>query len=153
MEISWQWGKLESLSQLALVEMFKLRQDVFIVEQNCIYPDIDGLDEDAQHLLGWAKEDGKPLLAAYARVLAPNVKFPEPALGRVLVRQNYRQLGMGRKLVAESLERVYTAYPDLTIRISAQEYLINFYASFGFQSVSEVYLEDGIPHIEMIKTA
>ncbi|HEY1149589.1 MAG TPA: GNAT family N-acetyltransferase, partial [Pseudoduganella sp.] len=112
---------------------------------------LDGLDQDARHLLGWQIIDGKRLLAAYLRCIAPGVKFPEMSLGRVLTAQVVRGAGIGRALVAEGIRRAEAQHPGHRIRIGAQAHLQDFYGSFGFQPISEPYDEDGILHLDMLR--
>ncbi|WP_220099425.1 GNAT family N-acetyltransferase [Alteromonas lipotrueiana] len=145
--IEWQWAQLKDLSPLAVHEMYRLRQAVFVLEQTCLYPDIDEEDLSAHHLLGWQNKT----LVAYARVLAPGIKYAEPAMGRVLTANTSRRSGNGKKLVSEAIKRCERAFPGTGLRISAQVYLIAFYQGFGFNVVGEPYDEDGIPHIEMVR--
>lgn len=147
MTIDWQWRRYAELSPLELHEIFAERQAVFIVEQACIYPDIDGKDPQALHLSGWAGDK----LAAYLRLLAPGVSYPEPSLGRIITTKIARGSGIGRELVTRGLEKLHELYPTLPTRIGAQERLLEFYASLGFVQTSEPYDEDGIMHIEMLR--
>jgi ElaA protein len=124
---------------------------VFILEQTCLYPDIDGLDPQAHHLLGWRTIDGKRRLAAYLRVLGPGVKYDEMSLGRVITTKAARGSGAGRALLAEGIARAEALYPGHRIRIGAQQYLEGFYRSFGFETVSAPYDEDGIMHVDMLR--
>ncbi|QPG05238.1 GNAT family N-acetyltransferase [Salinimonas marina] len=147
--IEWQWAQLDNLTPRAVHAMYKLRQAVFVLEQTCLYPDIDEDDLSAYHLLGW--QDGE--LVAYARILAPGTKYTEPAMGRVLTVNTRRRSGSGKKLVAEAIRRSEDAFPDTGLRISAQVYLLAFYEAFGFSTVGQPYDEDGIAHIEMVRPA
>ena len=149
--IDWQWTDFNSLSRNDLYEMLRQRQEVFLLEQQCFYPDLDDLDQAAHHLLGWQVIDGKRQLAACLRCIAPGVKFPEMSLGRVLTAQNARGSGLGRELVAEGIRRAEGLHPGHRIRIGAQAYLQAFYASFGFQPISAPYEEDGILHVDMLR--
>ncbi len=149
--LQWQWATFEQLGGADWYAVLQARQDVFVLEQQCLYPDIDGADQRAHHLLGWAEVDGKPQLQAYLRCFAPGDKYAEAALGRVLTIQSVRGLGTGKLLMTEGLRRVAQLYPGSAIRISAQEHLQGFYGSFGFRPVSDIYMEDGIPHIEMLR--
>lgn len=151
--LRWQWSSFEELSRHELYEILKARQAVFVVEQNCVYQDIDDLDPVAWHLVGWLQDEAGETLAAYLRVVFPGSKYPEPSLGRVLTTLSARGTGLGRELLREGITRTLTAFPGASIRISAQQYLEQFYAEFGFQTVSEAYLEDGIPHVEMLRTS
>lgn len=145
----WQWCALSELSARQLYAVFAARVAVFVVEQNCAYQEFDGLDLDAEHLVVWSGAD----VAAYLRLLAPGTRFAEPSLGRIITTQAFRGNGLGRELVARGLERARLRYPYRAVRISAQQYLEKFYRSFGFETVSEMYLEDGIPHVEMLRPA
>jgi ElaA protein len=149
--IDWQFTHFNDLSPADLYEVLAQRQDVFILEQTCLYPDIDGLDPQAHHLLGWRTIDGKRVLAAYLRVLSPGVKYPEMSLGRVITTQAARGSGAGRALLTEGIARAEALYPGHRIRIGAQQYLEQFYQSFGFDTVSAPYDEDGIMHIDMLR--
>ena len=124
--------------------MLKLRNEVFVVEQNCVYQDCDGADLECDHLLG---RDSEGRLAAYLRFVPAGLKYFEASIGRVITAPFARGQGAGRALIAEAL-RIHGNSP---LRISAQKYLEDFYGSYGFQSVGEAYLEDGIPHIEMVR--
>ena len=149
--IDWQFSPFHDLSPADLYELLAQRQQVFILEQTCLYPDIDGLDPVAHHLLGWRMVDGKRQLAAYLRVLGPGVKYDEMSLGRVITTQAARGTGAGRALLAEGIARAEALYPGHRIRIGAQQYLEQFYSSFGFETVSAPYDEDGIMHIDMLR--
>jgi ElaA protein len=131
----------------------RLRVDVFVVEQDCPYSDMDGKDLRGWHV--WAEDH--PLekggaAAAYARVLAPGVSYAEPSIGRVATRQDRRGEGLGRELMARCIEVSERVWPGLPIRISAQCYLEGWYEELGFESVGEPYLEDGIPHVQMLRS-
>jgi ElaA protein len=149
--IDWQFSPFDALSPADLYEVLAQRQNVFILEQTCLYPDIDGLDPVAHHLLGWRTVDGKRQLAAYLRVLGPGVKYDEMSLGRVITTQAARGSGAGRALLARGIECAEALYPGHRIRIGAQQYLEAFYQSFGFETVSAPYDEDGIQHIDMLR--
>jgi ElaA protein len=149
--VEWQWKAYEQLSTNELYAVLKLRQQVFIVEQNCIYNDIDDVDKLAWHLMGWNVDDPKsPILCAYLRVTGPGVKYEEVAIGRVLSAIPYRGSGVGVEIMTKAIEMIAQEFPRQSMRISAQQHLHNFYAKFGFIRVSEPYDEDGIPHIEML---
>jgi ElaA protein len=124
---------------------------VFVLEQQCLYGDIDDLDLDAHHLLGWRTAGGQRRLAAYLRLLAPGVKFAEMSLGRVLTTQAARGEGIGRELLAQGILHAERQYPGQRIRIGAQAHLEAFYGAFGFRKISEPYDEDGILHIDMLR--
>lgn len=125
--------------------MLRLRQQVFIVEQNCVYLDADGFDPFALHLSG--RRENR--LIAYARIFAPGIKYPEACIGRVVTHADARRTGAGRLLMTEAVRGLGERWPGAPIRIEAQQYLERFYAGFGFETVSDVYLDDGIPHISM----
>ena len=148
--IRWQWKVFADLRPAEVEAIFRLRQNVFVVEQNCAYPDIDGRDAQALHLMGW--DDGK--LVATLRL------FPtfEPyggrvSIGRICSHTDLRSSGVGRELVQQSIELIDARYPEQETQIGAQHYLKNFYASFGFQQCSDPYMEDGIEHIMMRRAA
>ena len=147
----WQWRTFAELTSAELYELLALRQQVFVLEQQCFYNDFDGLDQQAHHLLGWREVDGKRQLAGYLRCLAPGIKYTEMSLGRVLTAKAARGLGVGRELIAHGIANAEQQYPGHRIRIGAQHYLEQFYASFGFQTITPVYDEDGIPHIDMLR--
>ena len=151
--IEWQWSGFADLTALALYEMLALRQQVFVLEQTCLYPDIDGLDPGAHHLLGWATLDGRRELAASLRCLAPGAKYTEMSLGRVVTSPAARGTGLGRELVAEGIACAERLHPGHAIRIGAQAHLEGFYAGFGFVTVSAPYDEDGIMHLDMLRPA
>jgi ElaA protein len=144
--LDWQWKSFGELDAASLYAILALRCEVFIVEQQCVYQDIDGLDPQAVHLLGW--RDGR--LAAYLRVFAPGVKHADVSLGRVITAPFARGDGAGRALMGEALAYIGRTWPDHALRISAQRYLERFYGSYGFRVCSEPYDEDGIPHIDML---
>lgn len=138
--------RFEELTAAELYEIIKERINVFIVEQNCTYHDCDGKDYKARHLQ--AKEG--PRLAGYLRILPPGVSYAEASIGRVLVAQDFRRRGLGRSLMNLAIEYILTEMKEKQIRISGQAYLEKFYTSLGFQRVSDIYLEDNLPHIEML---
>ena len=128
--------------------MLAVRQQVFMVEQACLYLDADGLDIQAWHLLG-AASDGA--LIAYARLLPPHTRYSEPSIGRVLVAKSARGRGLGRMLLTRCLEQCEIEYGNQTVRVSAQVYLSAFYESFGFKIVGEPYDDGGIAHVGMVR--
>lgn len=136
----------------ALYAVLAARQQVFAVEQHCAFQDADGFDFAAWHLLGWSTGD-TPALAAYLRVLDPDTKYAEPSIGRVLTIPTQRGLGLGRALMVEGLARCDAAWPGRSIRIAAQQRLEPFYSTLGFRSVTAVYIEDGIAHVDMVRAA
>lgn len=138
----------QDLTTLELYNILQLRSQVFVVEQDCVYQDIDGKDQKALHILGYKNEK----LIAYTRVFKPNDYFKEASIGRVVVQENERQHNYGYDIMKASVEAIKTHYNKTTIRISAQTYLKQFYNNLDFFEVGETYLEDGIPHINMIKS-
>ncbi len=138
----------EALSRDELYAVMALRQEVFVVEQRCPYLDADGYDPKASHL--WATAPGADYPIAYCRVFPAGVKYPEASLGRVVSAASVRRSGAGRALMVEAL-RLMDAAAMGAVRISAQSYLQRFYEGFGFRVVSEPYLEDDIPHVEMLR--
>jgi ElaA protein len=144
--ISWSWWRLADAEPPALFAYLRLRSDVFVVEQRCVYPDMDDHDLVAWHLTG---TDASGRLLAAARLLPPGEKYEEPSFGRVIVAPAARGTGAGHLLVDEVLRKAAAEYPGYGQRIQAQAYLERFYGSHGFQSQGEVYVEDGIPHIDM----
>ena len=148
--VRWHWSRFQALSLDDLYDALALRSAVFSVEQVCAYLDPDGVDRSSNHLLG---RDGVGVLQACLRVVDPGVKYAEPAIGRVVTSPAVRGTGLGRQLFAEGLSRCTAAWPGQGIRISAQAHLDRFYASFGFEPVGAIYLEDNIPHLEMLRPA
>ncbi|RYG06073.1 MAG: GNAT family N-acetyltransferase [Chitinophagaceae bacterium] len=138
--------EFESLTPTELYAILHLRTDVFVVEQNCAFQDLDYKDQKAYHLMGYI--DNK--LAAYTRLLPAGVTFDEPSIGRVVTASFIRNSGIGKKLMSESVDAVYRLFGRQPIKIGAQLYLQKFYESFGFQQSSDVYLEDDIEHIHML---
>lgn len=149
----WQWSRLERLSPRDVYELLSLRERVFIVEQNCIYQDADGRDIDAWHLLGWRSGKGGESLIAYARVFEPGARYEEMSIGRIVTAPGVRGTGLGRMVVDRAMRFCDEMHPGQPIRIAAQRRLEKFYLEFGFVAEGEPYLEDGIEHIDMLKTA
>jgi ElaA protein len=148
MKINWDIKKFEELTSLELYIILKLRAEVFIVEQNCPYQDLDGKDLRSLHLIGMNELNE---LVAYARLLPQHISYPEASIGRVVSSPNYRKTGLGKELMKKALEVIYEKFGNSPIRIGAQLYLKDFYESLGFVKISDEYLEDNIPHIEMLK--
>lgn len=148
--ISWNINKFHELAGEQLFDVLRLRVNVFVVEQQCAYPELDEYDRHAEtrHLSGY---DEVGQVIAYARILPPGLRYPEVNLGRFVVRKESRGQGIGHQLLREALKEIQTCWPGGTIRISAQDYLQKFYEQYGFARVSDVYLEDGISHVEMVK--
>jgi ElaA protein len=145
---SWRSGPFDGLSLRELQYIYMARQEVFGLEQNCVYQDIDGCDELAFHLAAWSPQQAMPL--AYARIVAPGVKYEEPSIGRVVTTAAARSTGLGRELMRRAIALTSELYPGQGIRISAQSRLEVFYGGMGFAIVGERYLEDGIPHTQML---
>ncbi|HIB37286.1 GNAT family N-acetyltransferase [Mesonia sp.] len=137
----------QELTISELYQILQLRSEVFVVEQDCVYQDIDGKDEKALHILG--KKEGK--IVAYTRCFAPNIYFEEAAIGRVVVKETERKFGYGHEILKASNEEIQQRYQTTTIKLSAQQYLTHFYETHNFKQIGEGYLEDGIPHIAMLK--
>jgi ElaA protein len=148
--MEWQWLQFDQISGAQLYEVLALRQDVFILEQQCLYRDMDGHDLACWHLLGWQTRAGQRRLAAYLRCLAPGVKFAEMSLGRVVTAASARGGGIGRQLVQQGIAHARRQFPGGAIRIGAQQYLKQFYRSAGFETVCAPYDEDGIVHVDML---
>ncbi|MEC2071569.1 GNAT family N-acetyltransferase [Alkalihalophilus marmarensis] len=147
--MEWMLKTFNELTINELYELIQLRIDVFVVEQNCPYKELDNKDQTALHLLGY--ENGR--LIAYSRLFKPGDSYGEEAsIGRVIVRRDARSFGYGKELLMQSITRLEQLAEGANIKIQAQEYLHRFYQSFGFQSISEVYDEDGIPHVDMIRS-
>jgi ElaA protein len=146
----WEVKTFQPLTVDELFDVLKLRVDVFVVEQACAYPELDEYDrhEETRHISG---HDVAGQLIAYARILPPGLRFPEVNLGRFVVKAELRKKGIGHQLLQKALQESSRCWPKTPMRISAQDYLQAFYAQYGFIRVSEVYLEDGIPHVEMLK--
>lgn len=149
MALAWQWQRFDGLSRDDLYDALALRCRVFILEQGA-YLDPDGLDRQAWHLLG---RDDAGTLQAYLRVVDPGHKYAEPSLGRVLTSPEVRGTGVGRALVAEGVARCDVHFAGQANRISAQAHLQRFYGQWGFAAVGEPYLEDNIPHVQMLRSA
>jgi len=145
-DLKWQWCRLGELSAEQLYAVLAARVAVFVVEQKCPYQELDGLDSVAEHLIAWSGDD----VAGYLRVLGPGTRFDAPSIGRIITTKPFRGSGLGREVVAKGIARARERYPGKPIHISAQRYLEKFYAEFGFAIASEPYLEDDIPHVEMV---
>lgn len=149
--IEWHWLGFDDIPRNDWYEVLRQRQDVFILEQTCLYPDIDGHDPDSHHLMAWREIDGKRTLVAYLRCLPPGLKYDEMSLGRVLTTRAARGSGIGRELLAKAIPLAEALHPGHRFRIGAQAHLEKFYAGFGFKTVTEPYDEDGIMHIDMVR--
>ncbi len=149
MEIVWTLKKFDDLTPAALYAIMQLRNEVFVVEQNCVYQDADDKDIKSFHFMGWHNN----LLVAYTRIIPQGISYDDYAsIGRVVTAPQYRRSGAGRKLMELSIAKTLELFNCTAIKIGAQLYLKNFYQSLGFVQCSEVYLEDNIPHISMLLT-
>ncbi|MFJ7935015.1 GNAT family N-acetyltransferase [Sporosarcina sp. NPDC096371] len=144
--MKWTYRRFEGLSGREVYEMLKLRVEVFVVEQNCAYPEIDGCDYDSIHVF-CTDDDG---LIAYARLLPAGLKYEEPSIGRVIVRRDKRGTGVAHSLMKRSIHYILSQWRPDKIHLQAQTHLAEFYTGHGFEVVSEPYDDDGIPHIDMI---
>lgn len=144
--LSWTLKKFEELTPIELYKIMQLRNEVFVVEQNCVYQDADNKDIKGYHFMGW---DGETLVA-YTRLLPQGVSYTEASIGRVVSNPKYRRTGAGRELMQRSIENTFILFNCNAIKIGAQLYLKKFYELLGFVQCSDEYLEDNIPHIEMI---
>jgi ElaA protein len=166
--ISWRLARFDELSAREAHDIFQARIEVFVVEQKCVFQDLDGLDPECWHLLGIARDalgphrpgDDEPLrspagsrLVAYCRLVPPGTRFAEPSIGRVLTTESARGAGAGRELMRRAVDHATRLWPGKALRIGAQKYLEHFYGEFGFVTASEPYDEDGIPHVEMLRAA
>ena len=140
------WHDFESISKEQLYDILSLRQRVFIIEQDCFYEDLDYSDKDAHHLLLYKEER----LIGYARVFPPGIKYQTASIGRIVIELDQRGEGFGKMITDESINYIRKNFPKSNVSISAQYRLVNFYKDLGFESVGDVYLEDGIDHIKMI---
>jgi ElaA protein len=138
----------KELTTQELYNLLQLRSEVFVVEQDCVYQDIDGKDEKALHILGYVDDK----LVAYTRIFKPGAYFEEASIGRVVVKESKRKFKHGYTIMNASIAAIKLYYNTSDIRISAQTYLKQFYNNLDFKEVGEEYLEDGIPHINMIKS-
>ena len=148
MDTKWILKKFEELTPHELYAILHLRNEVFVVEQNCVYQDADNKDQSSFHFMAWQEEK----LLAYTRILPAGIAFDMVSIGRVVTSPGVRRTGMGKELMIRSIEEVQKLYGKVPIWIGAQLYLKEFYSSLGFQQSSSVYLEDGIEHIEMIRS-
>ena len=161
--LTWYFKRFEQLTTAELYAILKARQDVFIIEQTCLYKDIDGLDSQCLHLFCTEESNHSILniknkteastsvinILAYSRIIPPNIQYNEASIGRVLTTIDGRQRGLGKTLISKAIEEIHQAFPAQPIKISAQYYLLTFYQSFGFEQISDIYLDDDIEHIDM----
>lgn len=145
--MTWILKNFDELTNQELYAILQLRNEVFIVEQNCIYPDVDNKDQPAVHLMCFEEE----ILMGYARILPPGISYPDPAIGRVVTAQSVRKKNIGKELMVRSIKACINLYGNTDITLSAQLYLKKFYESFDFKTIGEKYLEDGIEHIKMTR--
>lgn len=143
--------KIRSFHQMNVFELnaiFRLRQEVFILEQNCAYLDADGKDQFSEHIFG-VHDDGRVL--AYCRIVQPGVAYPEVSIGRIATHAEVRGSGLGKILMEKALAFVDDRYGKVSIRLEAQQYLVKFYETYSFFATGDTYLVDGIEHIEMLR--
>ena len=145
-QLHWILKKFEDLSPHELYAIMQLRNEVFAVEQDCVYQDADNKDQPSWHFMGWLENK----LVAYTRLLPPGVAYTEPSIGRVVTSPSIRGSGTGRELMKKSINEVDKLFGKSSIKIGAQLYLLTFYSSLGFQQTSDIYLEDNIAHVEMV---
>lgn len=143
----WKIKTFPELTTTELYEIIKARVNVFVVEQDCPYPDLDDNDQKAIHL--WAEDNGEVL--AYCRIFDKGIRYPETSIGRVITTENGRGTGLGRQLISYALDIIENRLRTREVRISAQDYLLKFYSDFGFLDTGKKYLEDNIPHTEMLR--
>jgi ElaA protein len=149
MNITWYHKHFNDLSSTELYQILQLRNEVFIVEQNCPFQDLDDKDFKCFHLIGFDTDSQK--IMAYTRIVPASVSYEEASIGRVVTSPQARGGGIGKELMQKSIELLEELFGEVSIKIGAQLYLKKFYESFGFQQVEEIYLEDGIEHILMIR--
>lgn len=146
---TWTCNKFDQLSPVELYAILRLRSEVFVVEQNCVFQDMDDKDQYCHHLMGRQGDR----LVGYSRIVPAGISYVESSIGRIVSSPAARRQGVGRELMVRSIQTLHALYGVTDIRIGAQYYLFSFYASFGFVQKGEIYLEDGIEHIEMLLTA
>ncbi|SDM88203.1 GNAT family N-acetyltransferase [Sediminibacillus halophilus] len=146
--MDWICKSFDELDTKELYTIIQTRIDVFVVEQQCPYHELDGHDYRAVHLFC---KDGKKIVA-YARLLPKGTVYEQASIGRVLVHKQYRGQGLARELLQKAIFQITEQWQETTIKIQGQEYLRHFYASFGFKEISDVYLDDDIPHVDMLFT-
>ncbi|WP_112179692.1 MULTISPECIES: GNAT family N-acetyltransferase [Paraliobacillus] len=144
--MEWNLKTFENLSATEVYKILQARVDVFVVEQNCPYREIDGIDQSSMHL--FLKNDGEVI--AYARLIPKDTLYKEPSIGRVLVKKDFRGKGYANEVLKQAIAFITDEWKDTKIKLHGQVYLREFYRSFGFREVTEEYLEDGIPHVDMV---
>jgi Predicted acyltransferase len=147
MKITWSCKTFNDLTPGELYSILQLRNEVFIVEQDCVYQDCDGKDQQSHHFMGWQQDK----LVAYTRLLPAGIAYVEISIGRVVTSPSIRGNGIGKELMIRSIDKIHELFGQNPIKIGAQLYLKNFYESLGFNQISDVYLEDGIEHIHMLR--
>jgi ElaA protein len=159
--LEWRWKPFSALTAVEVYDMLEARNAVFVVEQQCVYQDIDGLDKAAWHLFAYSaggeqgqgsggEQPGAPsALAGYLRVLLPDESDTDIRIGRVLTTSAFRRIGLGSEMLEQALKHIVAQWPDAAIKLHAQAHLQMFYGAFGFEPISEVHDEDGIPHVWM----
>lgn len=159
--LEWHWKAFADLTPLEVYDMLAARNAVFVVEQQCVYNDVDGLDKDAWHLFAYsggannastgqrADRAPAPMLAGYLRVLLPDASDADIRIGRVLTTSDFRGIGLGSAMLEQALKHIVAQWPDAAIKLHAQAHLQVFYGAFGFEAISDIHDEDGIPHVWM----
>lgn len=146
--IEWSTKTFNDFTVNEFHDLIALRIEVFIIEQDCPYQELDGKDKKSLHVIANCEGD----IVATARIVPPGISYEEPSIGRVVIAEKYRGTGLGHELMKQTMTATHSTYGNSAIRISAQEHLIRYYNAHGFKRVSEVYLEDDIPHVEMLYT-
>lgn len=144
--MGWKIKTFEQLTKEELYTILRERLEIFVVEQNCPYSEIDGHDQQALHM--FKEIDGE--IAAYSRIFASGDYYEEASIGRIIVKKEYRKLGLGKELLNQALQFLRDELKEEKVKIQAQNYLREFYASFGFEPISDVYILDYIPHLDML---
>ena len=147
--IEWRWKFFDDLTTAEVYAMLAARSQVFVIEQNCLYGDIDGLDTEAWHLFAFGPGEPRPKLAGYLRVLLPDESDADIRIGRVLTTADFRGMGLGNQMLARAMGHIVEQWPNVPVRLHAQAHLQGFYGAFGFVPISEIHEEDGIPHVWM----
>ena len=144
--INWVLKKFDDLTPRELYAILQLRNEVFVVEQNCVFQDADDKDQECFHYMGWKDS----YLSAYVRIVPPGIAYEYPSIGRVVNSPKARGTGIGKELMHTAIIKTHELFGNTSIKIGAQLYLKKFYESLGFKQTGEIYLEDGIEHIEMM---
>lgn len=144
--IQWAIKHYRELTTEELYRILRLRSEVFVVEQACVFLDMDNKDQYCHHVMGWRGDR----LLGYSRIVPPGISYAESSIGRIVSSPASRRMGIGRELLEESIRGLYGLHGKRDIRIGAQYYLKEFYEAFGFVQSGEIYPEDGINHIEML---